>query len=54
LNAANHQLAARVISQTQQSLQHKHRKQRWFSQQSLVQQAQISLEGWPQILQTNT
>lgn len=40
------------ISQSQQSLQRKHRSQRWLAQQSLVQNKQISREPSPQIEQT--
>ena len=47
-------VVVRVTSQTQQSLQLKHFRHRWFSQQSLVQDTQISVEGCPQMLQTNT
>jgi hypothetical protein len=38
-------------SHSQQSLQRKHFRQRWFAQVSLVHQTQISVEASPQMLQ---
>ena len=45
--------ADNFTSHSQQSLHRRHFSQRWLSQESLVQRAQIRVDSSPQMLQVN-